>query len=46
MHPATEGAKALVIAAAVLTGLVIDRVTALPGSASGATGPVAPLAQA
>ncbi|MGW0729398.1 DUF4328 domain-containing protein [Streptomyces mirabilis] len=39
-------AEALMIAAAVLLGLVIERITALQGAALGATVPVAPLAQA
>ncbi|GAX58540.1 hypothetical protein [Streptomyces olivochromogenes] len=39
-------AEALVIAAAVLLGLVIKRITASQGAALGATVPVAPLAQA
>ncbi|MFE0547081.1 DUF4328 domain-containing protein [Streptomyces sp. NPDC058891] len=38
-------AEALVIAAAVLLGLVIERITALQSAALGATVPVAPLAQ-
>ncbi|MGW1159205.1 DUF4328 domain-containing protein [Streptomyces sp. NPDC002513] len=39
-------AEALMIAAAVLLGLVIERITALQSAALGATVPVAPLAQA
>ncbi|MFF4821936.1 DUF4328 domain-containing protein [Streptomyces sp. NPDC001312] len=39
-------AEALMIAAAVLLGLVIERITAVQSSALGATVPVAPLAQA
>lgn len=39
-------AEALMIAAAVLLGLVIERVTALQSTALGATVPVAPLPQA
>ncbi|MDT0461525.1 DUF4328 domain-containing protein [Streptomyces gibsoniae] len=39
-------AEALMIVAAVLLGLVIERITALQSSALGATVPVAPLAQA
>lgn len=39
-------AEALMIAAAVLLGLVIERITALQSSALDATVPVAPLAQA
>jgi hypothetical protein len=39
-------AEVLMIAAAVLLGLVIERITALQSSALGATVPVAPLAQA
>ncbi|MEU6320060.1 hypothetical protein [Streptomyces sp. NPDC047009] len=39
-------AEALMIAAAVLLGLVIERITALQSSALGATVPVAPLTQA
>ncbi|MGW2939912.1 DUF4328 domain-containing protein [Streptomyces sp. NPDC001156] len=38
-------AEALMIAAALLVGLVIERITALQGTALGATVPVAPLAQ-
>ncbi|MFF4396697.1 DUF4328 domain-containing protein [Streptomyces sp. NPDC001480] len=38
--------EALMIAAAVLVGLVIERITALQSAALGATVPVAPLAQA
>ncbi|MGW5481521.1 DUF4328 domain-containing protein [Streptomyces sp. NPDC004008] len=39
-------AEALMVAAAVLLGLVIERITALQSAAPGATVPVAPLAQA
>ncbi|MER7927344.1 hypothetical protein ABTY96_30030 [Streptomyces sp. NPDC096057] len=39
-------AEALMLAAAVLVGLVIQRITALQNAALGATIPVAPLAQA
>jgi Domain of unknown function (DUF4328) len=39
-------AEALMIAAAVLVGLVIERITALQSAALGATVPVPPLAQA
>jgi hypothetical protein len=39
-------AEALMIAAAVLLGLVIERITVLQSAALGATVPVAPLAQA
>ncbi|WP_371667238.1 DUF4328 domain-containing protein [Streptomyces sp. NBC_00289] len=39
-------AEALMIAAAVLLGLVIERITALQSAALGATVPAAPLAQA
>ncbi|NEA63329.1 DUF4328 domain-containing protein [Streptomyces sp. SID12488] len=39
-------AEVLMVAAAVLLGLVIERVTALQNAALGATVPVAPLAQA
>jgi hypothetical protein len=39
-------AEALMVAAAVLLGLVIERITALQSPALGATVPVAPLAQA
>jgi hypothetical protein len=39
-------AEALMIAAAVLLALVIERITALQSAALGATAPVAPLAQA
>jgi hypothetical protein len=39
-------AEALVIAAAVLLGLVIERIRALQSAALGAPVPVAPLAQA
>ena len=38
--------EALMIAAAVLLGLVIERITALQSSALGATAPTAPLARA
>ncbi|MET8165826.1 hypothetical protein ABZT34_16490 [Streptomyces sp. NPDC005329] len=38
-------AETLMIAAAVLLGLVIERITALQSAALGATVPVAPLAQ-
>ncbi|MFG2133849.1 DUF4328 domain-containing protein [Streptomyces sp. NPDC048751] len=39
-------AEALMIAAAVLLGLVIERITALQSAALGTTAPIAPLAQA
>jgi hypothetical protein len=39
-------AEALIIAAAVLLGLVIERITAMQSAAFGATVPVVPLAQA